>query len=300
MLKKINQFFKNRNAAFIALISFIAVILLAVAEYFISPQISFSIFYLFPIALAGWYGSPGLCVIVCAAASALWLTADISAGHEYAHAAIPFWNAIVRLVFFVAIGGLLMRLHRQLRDHEQLSSTDALTGLANRRSFLERARFELERLKRYKHPFTLAYINLDNFKAVNDSRGHAEGDMLLKKAAHAIQSHVRHTDVVSRLGGDEFAAVLSDTGYTPAREAIRKVHGLLTKAMNENGWPVTFSIGVISFEAAMSDIRDVVKMADDLMYEVKKSGKNRIDHRVWNGKELKEVDSSGVYKVKSA
>jgi diguanylate cyclase (GGDEF)-like protein len=287
MLSKIDRYLLARSKALIGLCSILLMAGLGAADHYTGPEISFSIFYLAPVALASWYGTPLLSVLICLISSLLWLAADLSAGQVYSHAAIPFWNAAVRLGFFMVVSALLMRLHRQLRAEEQMADTDPLTGLANRRSFLERARFEIERSKRYRHPFTLAYIDLDNFKAVNDTRGHDEGDALLIKVGEILNSNSRHTDVVCRLGGDEFAALFSDTGYTAAAEAIRKAHTLLLNAMEEKGWPVTFSIGAISFEAAMHDIRDIIKMADDLMYEVKKTGKNRIEHWLWNGKELK-------------
>jgi diguanylate cyclase (GGDEF)-like protein len=124
-------------------------------------------------------------------------------------------------------------------------------------------------------------MDLDNFKTVNDLKGHEGGDEVLRQVAQALRKHTRQSDVVARLGGDEFVALFPETGSVPAREAVQKVLGQLLGAMRKGNWPVTFSIGAVTFECPMNTVRETLKLADDLMYAAKKDGKNSIRYAVW-------------------
>jgi diguanylate cyclase (GGDEF)-like protein len=117
---------------------------------------------------------------------------------------------------------------------------------------------------------------MDDFKQVNDLRGHSEGDKVLQTVGEVFLKSIRKTDVVCRLGGDEFAIAMPETSEAGARAAFNKLRKNLALAMHENNWPVSFSIGVISFDLPPSNFDEAVKLADALMYQVKKSGKNNI------------------------
>jgi diguanylate cyclase (GGDEF)-like protein len=129
----------------------------------------------------------------------------------------------------------------------------------------------------------LAYIDLDHFKAVNDLEGHDAGDEVLSRVADTLRSSTRQTDVLGRLGGDEFAALLPETTAGPSRSVLEKLLDNLAKAMKKGGWPVTFSIGVVTFEVSVETSREALSVADDAMYAVKRSGRNGIHHLVWDG-----------------
>lgn len=163
-----------------------------------------------------------------------------------------------------------------LAMEKKLSRLDPLTGLANRRAFYERAEIERKRCIRHKRPLGLAYIDLDNFKQVNDQSGHEVGDQVLVCVAATMQNNLRTEDLVTRLGGDEFALLLPETDGAKASFVIHKLHGLLMSAMLEKGWPITFSIGLVTFEEPAESIDQMVHRADELMYTVKHGGKNRI------------------------
>lgn len=281
MLGAVDVFFIRRSKAVLAVIASFITIILGIIDYLSGIEVSFSVTYLIPILFSSWYINKNTAFFISLLSAISWLVADLTAGHEYSHSAIPFWNSFARLTFFLIVAFLLSKLRIQLLEEERLADTDPLTELANRRSFLERARFELERCKRYKHPFTIAYIDLDNFKSINDDFGHEVGDNLLCTVADTMRENVRQTDIISRLGGDEFAVLFSETGGGSAKEAVYKVHINLQEAMKKNDWPVTFSIGVVSFNEPIEHIRDMIKLSDDLMYKVKKSGKNKIEHIIW-------------------
>ena len=195
---------------------------------------------------------------------------------------IPVWNSLVRLAFFLIILQLLIKLKDKLAFEESLADTDPLTGLANRRYFIEQIENENQRVKRHPEPFTIAYIDLDNFKYVNDTLGHDVGDRLLEVVASYLKEHTRALDTSARLGGDEFALLFPALDSQDAVTALQQMQRKLLDIMQEYHWPVTFSIGAITFDEHLNSIRDAIKSVDDLMYQVKKTGKNNIHHKNWS------------------
>ena len=142
---------------------------------------------------------------------------------------------------------------------------------------------EIDRLQRYQHPLTLAYIDLDNFKTVNDQLGHVTGDQVLRAVVSSVKKNIRRTDIVARLGGDEFALLLPETNQESARVVLSKVQDGLLEEMRINNWPVTVSIGVLTCRVAPPSTDALVSMADELMYSVKHDGKNGIKYATYAG-----------------
>lgn len=165
-----------------------------------------------------------------------------------------------------------------LEAEKKLARCDALTGLANRRAFYERAEQERKRSARYQRPLSLAYVDLDNFKHVNDTHGHETGDQVLTTVAAVLGKNLRSEDLAARLGGDEFAVLLPESGDAAAAFVIHKLHRLLTAAMQEKQFPVTFSVGLVTYDPVPQSTEHMVQKADELMYEVKRQGKNAIRH----------------------
>ena len=201
-------------------------------------------------------------------------------------------NSAVILITLVILGSALLSslvnrrfsaqarqliLSEQLYQQEKrLSRLDPLTGLANRRAFYEGAELERQRAVRYGRNLSMAYIDLDNFKQANDQFGHEAGDQVLVTVANILRSDLRPSDLAVRLGGDEFAVLLPEADELGARRATSKLHGLLTQAMQDNNWPVTVSMGVVTFNSIPETVDQMVHKADELMYTVKHGGKNRI------------------------
>ena len=157
---------------------------------------------------------------------------------------------------------------------------DPLTGLANRAAFYEQAAAELVRCRRYGHAFTIAYIDCDNFKAINDRLGHRTGDALLCAVAIVLQRSVRTSDIVARLGGDEFIIGFVETGSQAALTTVQRMRERLSAMMQRQHWPVTFSIGVATFTSPPASVDMLIDCADQLMYAAKQSGKNAVRHGV--------------------
>lgn len=163
-----------------------------------------------------------------------------------------------------------------LELEKRLSRNDALTGLANRRSFYETAEKERKRAARYQRPLSVAYIDLDNFKQVNDTSGHQVGDQVLVRVAQVLSNNIRSECLPARLGGDEFALLMPEADYSAANIVARKMHSLLTEAMQVEHWPVTLSIGVATYNRAPGSTDQMLQAADELMYKVKNEGKGFI------------------------
>jgi len=247
-------------------------------DYLIGPEISFAVFYLLPVFWTTWFVGQWAAVFISIMSAATWLAMDLLAGATYSHRAIPYWNAATRWTFFLIVAVLLSALKRRLEFEEELARMDALTGVSNVRSFTELANMEIDRARRYHHSFTLIYIDADNFKSINDRLGHNTGDALLQSMAKAVKGEVRSTDVVARLGGDEFAILLLETSYEPAQRVIQKVHQRLSDTMAEEGWPVTFSIGAVTFNTPPDSVIEMIRQADGLMYAAKRNGKDMVKH----------------------
>lgn len=245
-------------------------------DYITGWQVSFSIFYLAPILFATWYCSTSAGVVLSILSTMLWLVSDLLTAVEYDHPVIPYWNAAVRFAFFFLVSFVLGKLKGKLALEKEMARTDNLTGAYNSRAFYELAETEMKRARRYGRPFTMAYIDLDNFKLVNDSKGHAEGDQVLSVVARILRDNIRETDVVARLGGDEFAAMFIETDEVQTGVIVEKLRSKLDQVMTDGGWPITFSIGAITYHRILpSSVQEMITAADRLMYQAKERGKNQ-------------------------
>lgn len=268
---------KNLKPIYWFFISSCFAILVGVADFYTSSEISFSLFYLFPIILSSWFTGRNLSLVICALCAGSWFLADALTNQIYSSPVIGYWNAIVRFVFFVAIAYLLPVL-RELEHERIIARSDDLTGVANRRFFFQLFQNELIRSQRYHHPLTLVYIDIDGFKSVNDEMGHQAGDKLLCTFAETTKNFLRKTDVIARIGGDEFVVMLVETGLDEAKKMTPILQKTLLEHMRMNGWPVTFSIGVITYREGEVKIDELLSRADALMYSVKNGTKNAINY----------------------
>ncbi|MEO8681985.1 MAG: GGDEF domain-containing protein [Vicinamibacterales bacterium] len=179
-------------------------------------------------------------------------------------------------VAFVVVGWLIATLRGALARATSLSRTDSLTSLLNRRAFYEVAAQVLALGRRYGHPVTLAYIDLDNFKTINDTQGHEAGDDTLRRAAELLQRSIRRGDVAARFGGDEFVVLLPETGPAGAAPLLERLRSGMAETLDQKHKPITVTIGAIAFTMAPTDVEDLVRRADAAMYAAKAAGKNRV------------------------
>ena len=274
-MRRLDRFFQRAPRVVTLAISILLVGGVAYLDSVTGYELSFSVFYLIPISLTAWYVGRTTGQAMSVISALAWLAVDVASGRDYSSAFVPFWNAAVRLGFFVLVAALLASLRRHLRLEESLARVDGLTGVMTGRSFQQSAAEVIGLASRTESPFSLIYVDLDDFKKVNDTRGHAEGDRALKAVATALMQSVRRTDLVGRLGGDEFAVLLPDTDDAGAREVIEKIRSNLAATAADAGWPIGASIGAAVYLTPPEDTEEAIAQADELMYRAKASGKNR-------------------------
>ena len=181
---------------------------------------------------------------------------------------------LVALTLMV-LGGFFLQLRRNKRLQERLARSDALTGIANRRQFDERLKSALARSKRMKRPITLLTFDIDRFKAINDTHGHAVGDAVIVEFARRISSAVREADVPARLGGDEFAVLVEDGSLAIGQVIANKIIDRMQTPMHVGDLTlnVTTSVGV-GHCAHPEAATDILVLADRALYEAKAAGRN--------------------------
>lgn len=179
---------------------------------------------------------------------------------------------------FVLQGEAALRHVLLFEEVKNLAIRDDLTGLYNRRYFQEVLAHQVQICHRYHWPLSLLFLDLDDFKLINDTRGHAVGDLVLRFVADYLKAHLRHADVISRYGGEEFVVLLPQTNQEQAfllAERLRQgIAATPVPAGEEKLW-VTVSVGVSSLTPPMSG-DDLLQSADAAMYRAKQAGKNRV------------------------
>lgn len=261
---------------------FLFLLAIVSADVFVGERFSILLFYLVPIAWCAWLAGriSSLTMSVCAACSRFGVEIVQELNNRTPRPEL-IWNVGTELLFFLVFTALLLKTHQLLDDERNLARTDALTRLLNARSFKEMVSAERERLHRYGRTLSLVYIDLDNFKSVNDQLGHHIGDQLLKAVADVMRANTRQVDVTSRLGGDEFAILLPETDEYGAATVLNRIQNRVLEAMQAQNWPVTCSIGCVTFHEAPETMEEMLQEADAVMYRSKHGGKNKIEMDVW-------------------
>ena len=262
-------------------ISLCTVVLICTIDYLTGSELSFSIFYLIPISITTILLGCKAGYLTAFLSALCWLVADLAANHAYSNDLIPYWNTAVRLGYFIAHTVLLSAIISSRDKMRNMAFHDPLTGASNWRFFEETVRRSLSEMRRSRKPITLSYIDLDNFKQVNDTFGHETGDEVLKTVVESIQNSIRPSDLLARMGGDEFALLLPDTNSENSRPVLSRIAENFNSLMTAQKYPVTMSIGAVSFNTPPISVEAMVQQADELMYAVKKAGKNNIKYSEW-------------------
>jgi two-component system cell cycle response regulator len=179
----------------------------------------------------------------------------------------------------ILLGALGYLIGRQADRLEALAETDVLTGLANRRALRRRLTDDLHRARRYGSPVSLLLLDVDGLKRINDERGHAAGDRVIRRVADAITATLREADLGARWGGDEFAMLMPDTPGDAARHSAERLAAHLRWRTGDHAEPVTVSVGIATFdpaEALRVDAEELAHRAYEAMYSAKRAGRDRI------------------------
>lgn len=263
--------------------SLAATVTVGYIDYLTGAHISMMLLYAVPILSAAWYCGKFEGVAVAASAAICWFSVNFLLHHGPPDEAALSWNAFSHFAIFSLLAytvSLQVALKRVIVREQQNARRDPLTGLLNKWAFREQVENELARARRYGHPFSLAFIDLDNFKEVNDTHGHARGDHLLQNISETIQQAIRRTDCAGRVGGDEFTISFPETGPEHIQQVIDKLLLALDIMTSQSGWQVTASIGVVTYLDITDTYDAMLGKADRLMYTAKNKGKNGAEYLV--------------------
>jgi diguanylate cyclase (GGDEF)-like protein len=272
----IHSFLSKQSKSFVLPFVLCVILLLGWLDYVTGFEATFSFFYLIPVSIAAWYLGREFGLISAVVGIAIWLVSNYAAGERYTREIIRYWNALERLALFILIVFLLEEFKRALSHERLLANTDHLTGIPNRREFYFQLEKELALASRSSRPLTIAYMDVDSFKQINDRFGHMEGDAILRVIAQSVLAGIRKTDTVARLGGDEFAVMFPNTSQDSAMVIMSRVQGKLAGQMVNMKSRATFSIGVVTFDVPPVSVDELLYKADGAMYEVKSTGKDGV------------------------
>ncbi len=251
----------------------------ALLDQWTGPHLSFGVFYLLPVVVCAWWGGFAPGILIAIAGTVAWCVVDQSE-HPSTPPIAEVWNGIVWFGTLVLVASLAARVHMGIRRERYLARTDSLTGAANGRHFYETV-VELANIARRSNlSLTLAYLDLDDFKQVNDQLGHAAGDEVLTQVVRTVQADLAGAGLLARLGGDEFAVVLTGLDPASADARIARLHTQVSEEIGRRGWPVGVSIGAVTFPVPGVDVDRMIQRADLLMYTAKRKGKRRVEHTI--------------------
>jgi diguanylate cyclase (GGDEF)-like protein len=240
-------------------------------------------FLFVPVVWVGWFARARWNGYAVAAAAATTSAVVAVVAETQASVAAATASGLARFALYLVVLALLGMMRRERAAHQQAAATDQLTGAANSRAFRAIASAEVERAQRYGRELSLAYLDVDDFKAVNDNLGHPEGDRVLLEVSHVMRSMVRSVDTVARIGGDEFAILMPETGAADAAGVVERVHREIARLSTVDGGRVPCSVGLVTFDRPPASLKELVAAGDELLYRAKERGKDRIEQAERSG-----------------
>jgi len=281
MSTEIFYYLSQQSRLRITLIGLGLMIVSGFLNYLMGPEVSPSLLYLLPLFLTAWYAERSEVVLMTLCVALTWFTADYLSSPVYMRKLFPFWDIGLRLGLVAFVAYLLTALRAELAKLGDEERIDRLTGAASRGYFYDLINQEVERCRRYNRPFTVVYVKIDDFDRVVEQLAPAEGDPLGQLVAQTLKITLRSADIVARVGNDEFGVLLPETDLEPSRIVTRKLQQALAAGVEQKEWPVTFSMGAVSYIKPPRTLDEIVRQGDDLMYFVKKTGNNIIKHEVY-------------------
>lgn len=235
--------------------------------------LEFSPFYLVPISFFSWFigKRAGISVGILSAGIGSFIRL------RNVPRAVAFWDALIWCALYLTATFIIIQLKGLYQRERDLSRIDPLTRIANRRAMFEAASQAKRLAERNRAPLSICYIDVDNFKRVNDRFGHNAGDHVLTAVAATIAAALRPSDSVARVGGDEFVVLLPGANQDDAAGIMRRVEQELEHEMKQHRYPVTFSIGIASFISPLGSVPDMLAEADQAMYARKSRSRHRRD-----------------------
>jgi diguanylate cyclase (GGDEF)-like protein len=271
----VTEFLSRQKRAVVILVGLALLSGIATVHSFASLRLlEFSVLYLIPVSFFTWFAGGQWGMLVAFGSTAWVLRMNLRSDDMFP--TVAYWNALILLALYVGSVVILGELRTLYLREREISRMDSLTRLPNRRSFFEFAEIETSRARRYQHPLTLVYLDVDEFKSVNDRYGHVVGDEVLRRVATTAQSCLRRSDLAARMGGDEFAILLPETSQEAALPILQRMQAELRRTTEKDGRPVTFSLGAVTFRTPPEAVDDMIRIADQEMYQAKQEGKDRL------------------------
>lgn len=261
-------------------------LIVAIVDHWLLPKFSLELFYIFPIILfvseGKWYG---LFFSFVAAFLAKTITQNEEGFWELGITG-GYWNLFTLIGFYLTVALLAFIVNLFYDQMTALSQQDTQTGLLNQKAFLAVLSTEQNRSERLAKVLSVVYLDLDNFKAINDSCGHAFGDVIIQFVGDVLKTLLRDYDDSARMGGDEFALLLPETNSINAQQIVQRLQTIFSEIQmsefdNEikekmSSFPATFSVGIVTYHTPKLSAEEILQAADQQMYEAKKKGKNKI------------------------
>jgi diguanylate cyclase (GGDEF)-like protein len=256
------------QSATIAILSILAIGAIFLVDLAIGKEIWLHILYVFPIGVLALSCAAIAPVVIGVLLSLVFLVLTL---FSYGLPTVAVTaNLLIALAAYMLVAVLTRLARSSAIAMEILATTDALTGLHNRRSFEKFAEQEIARNIRYGSTFSLALLDLNQFKLLNDSRGHGVGDEALRLFADVLRENIRCVDFAARIGGDEFAVVMPGTDAKNCAALCEKLSSIIVDRMKQAGFALTASVGyVCSHDAPESSLSVLMQRADEAMYAAK-------------------------------
>lgn len=236
------------------------------ADYVTGYVMAFSLFYLLPLLLATYVLGKRAGFTVAVTAAGVWTLAHLASGFPDSSGLRSVWNMLMRTGILLVVAYLLLIVEKEMKD----ARYDYLTNLSNRRQFMQLLKAEQNRSSRTDKPFSVLYLDIDHFKSLNDTLGHAVGDEALRVVAEVLHAHSRRMDVPARLGGDEFAVLLPDTHKTDCQAIAARLDQAITGEFKKRQWPTGISIGTATAYGIDRTVEEILHTADQTMYQAKR------------------------------
>lgn len=265
-------FIPDKLAVFISYFTILAIFPLDILT---GSEVSLHVIYIFPLILIALHCTSVTFVI---GALILSIVVQLIALITFTTESVPIKIFLFWMVFLSDMALVLISRYARFNiiEAERLSTTDPLTQLSNRRALEMAIKAESTRQRRYGGVFSLVLIDLDGFKAVNDTLGHFYGDQALVLMAKILSYNTRTSDMVFRIGGDEFVVLMPNTEGADCKNLCDGFCRTIAEDMAKAGFAITASIGYTTVERPLQVILDILTIADKAMYEAKSSGKSRV------------------------
>lgn len=240
----------------------------------------FPLFFMLPIGLVTLATNASMGGALAIFSTILWLLVDLPRGDAGVMVAPSLINTLLGLALFLGTVYILDEFATVIKRERDSAYEDPLTGLPNLHGFFELAEREITRAKRNRVPISIAYIGIDNLDKVITQQGKKAANKILQQLAHSLVSNTRGTDVSARIGDSDFILLMSETGIEGGIKGIRRVNDLLMKIIEEYDMPVSFNIGLVTYNILPESIDQMIAYADAIKEESRQPGQDRIQHKV--------------------